>query len=77
MKKSIIPITLISIFATTSLAIACDNDYLDHNTIKYSTQAETTVKSDSILVQVTGYATTTLEKQNDVEKQISDNVNYC
>lgn len=44
MKKSIIPITLISIFATTSLAIACDNDYLDHNTIKYSTQAETTVK---------------------------------
>ncbi|AVC44367.1 hypothetical protein B4919_06020 [Francisella tularensis subsp. novicida] len=75
MKKSIITITLISIFATTSLAIACDNDYLDHNTIKYSTQAETTVKSDSILVQVTGYATTTLEKQNDVEKQISDNVN--
>lgn len=74
MKKNIIPITLVSLFATTSFAIACDNDCLDHNTIKYSTQAETTVKSDSILVQVTGYATTTLEKQNEVEKQISDNV---
>lgn len=75
MKKKFIQITLVSLFATISFAAACGSDHHNYNTITYSTQAETTVKSDSILVQVTGYATTTLEKQNSVEKQISDNIN--
>ncbi|ALB01538.1 hypothetical protein ACH24_02005 [Francisella persica ATCC VR-331] len=74
MKKKIISITLVSLFTTTSFAIAFGDCHY-HNTIKYSAQAETTVKSESILVQVTGYATTTFEKQNSIEKQISGNVN--
>ncbi|API86749.1 hypothetical protein [Francisella uliginis] len=72
--KKIIPITLVSFLATSSVALACDKAQ-EHNTIQYTTQAETTVKSDSILVQVTGYATTTLQDQNNIQKQISDEVN--
>ncbi|QIW10187.1 hypothetical protein [Francisella sp. LA112445] len=72
--KKIIPITLVSFLATSSVALAC-NKAQDFNTIQYTTQAETTVKSDSILVQVTGYATTTLQDQNTIQKQISDEVN--
>ncbi|MED7789504.1 hypothetical protein [Francisella sp. 19X1-34] len=72
--KKIIPITLVSFLATSSVALACDKTK-DNNTIQYTTQAETTVKSDSILVQVTGYATTTLQDQNNIQKQISDQVN--
>lgn len=72
--KKIIPITLVSFLATSSVALACDKAK-DNNTVQYTTQAETTVKSDSILVQVTGYATTTLRDQNNIQKQISDEVN--
>ena len=72
--KKIIPITLVSFLATSSVALACDKAK-NNNTIQYTTQAETTVKSDSILVQVTGYATTTLQDQNNVQKQISNEVN--
>ncbi|ASG67968.1 hypothetical protein CDV26_05830 [Francisella halioticida] len=73
MKKNI-PITLVSFLATSSVALACDKAK-NNNTIQYTTQAETTVKSDSILVQVIGYATTTLQDQNNIQKQISDEVN--
>ncbi|BCD90500.1 hypothetical protein fh0823_06390 [Francisella halioticida] len=73
MKKNI-PITLVSFLATSSVALACDKAE-NNNTIQYTTQAETTVKSDSILVQVIGYATTTLQDQNNIQKQISDEVN--
>lgn len=73
--RKIIPITLVSFLATSSVALACDKTQDTHNTIQYTTQAETTVKSDSILVQVTGYATTTLQDQNSIQQQISDEVN--
>jgi hypothetical protein len=64
----------ILLIALTGLSLssvyACDKSK-DNNIIKYTTQAETSVKSDSILVQVTGYATTTLQDQNKVEQDLS------
>lgn len=73
MKKITSSILLCSLAIGT--AFASDDNCIEYNTIEYSTQAQTTVKSDSILVQVTGYATTNLQDQNSVEKEISDQVN--
>jgi DNA polymerase III delta prime subunit len=74
--KKIVPISFIGLLAFSSIAVACNNNCQDNkNVVQYATQAETTVKSNSVLVQVTGYATTTLENQNIVEKQITDQVN--
>lgn len=73
MKKITSSLLLCSLAIGT--AFANDDNCTEYNTIKYSTQAQTTVKSDSILVQVTGYATTNLKDQNSVEKEISDQVN--
>ena len=73
MKKITSSLLLCSLAIGT--AFANDDNCTEYNTIKYSTQAQTTVKSDSILVQVTGYATTNLQDQNSVEKEISDQVN--
>ncbi|AIT08708.1 hypothetical protein LO80_01110 [Candidatus Francisella endociliophora] len=73
--KKILPIALFGCLATNVALAGSDNDCPKYNTITYTTQAETTVKSDSILVQVTGYATTTLEDQNSIQKEISDEVN--
>ncbi|QIV96052.1 hypothetical protein EDC55_11043 [Allofrancisella inopinata] len=72
--KKITSTTLISIATMTSL-YACDNkDQGKYNTISYTTQAETSVKSDSILVQVTAYATTTLQDINNVQHKITANI---
>lgn len=74
MKKTI-SMALISILATGSVVLACDsNSNNSYNTIKYTTQGEASVKSDSILVQVIGYATTTLQNQDSIKSQISDKV---
>lgn len=60
---------------TITAAYAGQNCVDNLNTVNYSTQAQTTIKSDSILVQVTGYATTTLDNQGSVEKDIAKKVN--
>ena len=72
--KKLLPILLLGT-ATVSAAFADQNCAENFNTITYSTQAQSTIKSDSILVQVTGYATTTLEDQDSVEKNIAKTVN--
>ncbi|MEY8701723.1 hypothetical protein AB4F11_01420 [Francisella philomiragia] len=73
--KKLVPFCLIGFIGSISLAVAASDDCVEYNTIKYTTQAETTIKSDSILVEVTGYATTTLDKQNSIENQITDSIN--
>ncbi|GMN88687.1 hypothetical protein [Francisella sciaenopsi] len=73
--KKLVPFCLIGFIGSVSLAVAASDDCAEYNTIKYTTQAETTIKSDSILVEVTGYATTTLDKQNSIENQITDSIN--
>lgn len=72
--KKILSVILLGI-ATASVSYADEDCAENFNTISYSTQAQTTIKSDSILVQVTGYATTTLENQNSVEKDIANKAN--
>lgn len=73
--KKLVPFCLIGFIGSISLAVAASDDCVEYNAIKYTTQAETTIKSDSILVEVTGYATTTLDKQNSIENQITDSIN--
>nr|WP_023893574.1 hypothetical protein [Francisella tularensis]AHB60792.1 hypothetical protein N894_0024 [Francisella tularensis subsp. novicida PA10-7858] len=73
--KKLISVCLIGLVGSVSFAVANSDNCIEYNTIKYTTQAETTIKSDSILVEVTGYATTTLDKQNSVENQITDSIN--
>ncbi|MEY8767405.1 hypothetical protein [Francisella philomiragia] len=73
--KRLIPFCLIGLVGSVSFAVANSDNCVEYNTIKYTTQAETTIKSDSILVEVTGYATTTLDKQNSIENQITDSIN--
>ncbi|MBK2341715.1 hypothetical protein IBE33_09350 [Francisella philomiragia] len=73
--KKLISVCLIGLASSVSFAFATSDNCIEYNTIKYTTQAETTIKSDSILVEVTGYATTTLDKQNSIENQITDSIN--
>jgi len=69
--KKILPIALIGLMTTTVYAGEKSKQY---NTINYTTQAETSIKSDSILVQVTGYATTNLQDQTKVEQELARTV---
>ena len=74
--KKILPIALISL--ATASSVYADDKSKEYNVISYTTQAETSVKSESILVQVTGYATTTLHGQTKIEKGLSKLVKrYC
>ncbi|QLE78267.1 hypothetical protein FLM55_00340 [Francisella sp. Scap27] len=72
--KKLLPALLLGV-VTVSASYASQDCAENFNTISYSTQAQTTIKSDSILVQVTGYATTTLKDQNSVEKDIAKKAN--
>ncbi|AJC49099.1 hypothetical protein SD28_05350 [Allofrancisella guangzhouensis] len=74
MKKILSTAFLISLATVTSL-YACDNkSQKTHNTISYTTQAEISIKSNSVLVQVTGYATTTLKDINNIQHKITANI---
>ena len=70
--KKILPITLMGLATVTTL-YAGDKSK-QYNIINYTTQAETSVKSDSILVQVTGYATTSLQDQTKIEQKLASTV---
>ncbi|MFT4694706.1 MAG: hypothetical protein ACI8TE_001625 [Francisella sp.] len=70
--KKILPVALIGLATITSV-YASENSK-KYNTINYTTQAETSIKSDSILVQITGYATTNLQDQTKVEKELANSV---
>ena len=65
--RKILLITLASL--SINSVYACDQ-LKDNNTIKYTTQAETIVKSSSLLVKVTAYATTNFKNQNQVENDL-------
>jgi hypothetical protein len=70
--KKILPTALIGLAMTTS--VYADENSKEYNTINYTTQAETSIKSDSILVQVTGYATTNLQDQTKIEQELANSV---
>ena len=70
--KKILPVALIGLATITSV-YASENSK-KYNTINYTTQAETSIKSDSILVQITGYATTNLQDRTKVEKELANSV---
>ena len=70
--KKILPIALIGLAAVTT--VYAGEKSKQYNIINYTTQAETSIKSDSILVQVTGYATTSLQDQTNIEQELVSTV---
>lgn len=70
--RKVLSATLIGLVATTAI-YGCEKNK-KYNIINYTTQAETSIKSDSILVQVTAYATTNFQNQTKIKQELTNSI---